>query len=590
MKFEDLLSRMVIAYRKGILVPFTGAGLSVPACSGWVKFVESLEKQAGTVQSNSNGSTANNTSPSMLIRRVDLAVRHLCNQSYEYFVKACRKALNGSTPNEIPPQTRALASIYWPLILTTNYDDWYAAYAVAKPTKILGRSIQDCHELLASLNVSSPPILWALQGFLGGQSKEIPFGIPGGQEKLAELEKQLVIGHHQYQRVINMQNHFRRAFAEVFRSRSFLFVGSGLEEDYFINLFGEILLHYGIGSIPHFAFMVEKSLLDTDFLLSRLNINVITYKAHTELPLMLQRFSEEVKSPKIFQLSGARTETKFALSSQDSKESDWLIIKHQSIPYPIPNNSCVALSLGYRIKDDKKEVLLGSQATSFLQNFPEENCKKCEETAENIHVDLLKNYVYPLLEKEVLGVIARVDGQDKRDLRIIAKATEELLTMSRVNEKKSVHMGMLAAGKQAKWHPIFSLTQMIRGVRRFKKSNKNNSISVYIYLDKDSVLFPFYAEKLHIEELISCEEIRFYGVLLRKNGEQERILLIKKEDASIGEIAEIFGIPDQGWQVETIPAPSPSTTLQNIEDVKNISLENFGVIPGSTLLFVQKLN
>ena len=42
-----------------------------------------------------------------------------------------------------------------------------------------------------------------------------------------ELAGQVVAGHQQYQNAINAHAHFRRAFAEVFRRRSLLFLGSG---------------------------------------------------------------------------------------------------------------------------------------------------------------------------------------------------------------------------------------------------------------------------------------------------------------------------------------------------------------------------
>ena len=119
---------------------------------------------------------------------------------------------------------------------------------------MLGRRLEDCYQVLRSLDEPSPPILWVLQGFLGGQTSQSDKIISDGKRR-RELTNQLVVGHQQYQRVINAEEHFRRAFAEVFRRRSLLFLGSGLLEDYLVNLFGEIIHYHGPGPHPHFALL-----------------------------------------------------------------------------------------------------------------------------------------------------------------------------------------------------------------------------------------------------------------------------------------------------------------------------------------------
>ena len=44
------------------------------------------------------------------------------------------------------------------------------------------------------------------------------------------------MGHDEYRRVTYRDIHFRRAFAEVFRHRSLLFLGSGIRETYLQEL------------------------------------------------------------------------------------------------------------------------------------------------------------------------------------------------------------------------------------------------------------------------------------------------------------------------------------------------------------------
>ena len=79
-------------------------------------------------------------------------------------------------------------------------------------------------------------VVWALQGFLGPR-KNIADQLRG----LTELKSEIVVGHAEYRRTTNREPHFRRCFAEVFRNSSFLFLGAGLAEPYFLNLFDEII-------------------------------------------------------------------------------------------------------------------------------------------------------------------------------------------------------------------------------------------------------------------------------------------------------------------------------------------------------------
>jgi SIR2-like domain len=178
-------------------------------------------------------------------------------------------------------------------VLATNYDDfyWSATASTARPN-VYGRGLEDCHRVLRSLDEATPPILWTLQGFLGGQAEKHE-AIIKDTIRRRELVNQLVVGHQQYQRAINSENHFRRAFAEVFRRRSLLFLGSGLLEDYLVNLFSEIIHHHGPGPYPHFALInvKERERFDSSFLQTRLGIVPVFYKDHNDIPNYLNELS-----------------------------------------------------------------------------------------------------------------------------------------------------------------------------------------------------------------------------------------------------------------------------------------------------------
>src|SRR5207245_11027 len=141
----------------------------------------------------------------LLYRLAETTVSALRPMSREDRNRIYRLALrcDGVATDRIPSQTEALAGVYWPLVLTTNYDDLY--WSATRPTKrpvVLGREREDCHRVLRSLDESHAPILWAIQGFLAGQVASPEDVIPD-QAQRQSLSDQLVVGHQQYQRAVN---------------------------------------------------------------------------------------------------------------------------------------------------------------------------------------------------------------------------------------------------------------------------------------------------------------------------------------------------------------------------------------------------
>src|SRR6266850_6822002 len=138
--FESVLNRLVATYESGRLVPFIGSGMSRPACSDWTGFVQKLEACS------KSPSQENQNSREDLIRRANTAVRKLKGGEAGTFVTAVRTSLSSDETKDssIPPQTVSLARIWWPLVLSTNYDNCYsAAFAESFPNRqlqVVGRS------------------------------------------------------------------------------------------------------------------------------------------------------------------------------------------------------------------------------------------------------------------------------------------------------------------------------------------------------------------------------------------------------------------------------------------------------------------
>lgn len=290
----------------------------------------------------------------------------------------------------MPEQTAALARIPWPLVLTTNYDELFArAYAEADRSNaaisarrrvfsrdvlthheeqllaVLGRSEGDVQRVLSSLAVTDAPILWALQGCL-------PTTTAGVDAPLG-LESEIVVGHEEYRRVTHRQQHFRRAFAEVFRRRSFLFLGSGLQESYFLDLFNEVLEFFGPNPHPHFALACDEDHLDDEFLRTRFNILVVRYEGKFDaLPKMLGTLAGHLRDPGTRASRwGYRFEVAFARRSDSGRpeQCDDLTIVSGGLP-PVRDDGgeCAVLSASLSGANGEK-ALLSDWARAYAPDF-----------------------------------------------------------------------------------------------------------------------------------------------------------------------------------------------------------------------------
>jgi len=103
--FEVVLPRLAAAYHSGKLVPFIGAGMSVPRAVGWQTLVEGLEER---LVSDGADATATQADSDDLIRCANAAAQALRAGA---FVDALRAALFSPAHSDIPGQTLALAHL-----------------------------------------------------------------------------------------------------------------------------------------------------------------------------------------------------------------------------------------------------------------------------------------------------------------------------------------------------------------------------------------------------------------------------------------------------------------------------------------------
>jgi hypothetical protein len=226
--FETLLPRLVATYEAGRLVPFIGSGMSRPICTDWPTFIGALER--ATTQSGADPLDSN-TPRDVLIRRANSAVRTLKRRDRGAFAKAVRAGLLSNEPSSssdglkiqgkdasvYPSQTKSLARLWWPMVLSTNYDNCYAAafhkQFTDRQLAVVGRSAEDCQRVLNSLSTAGRSLLWALQGYLHDvPCRNLRSAVTWG------LEAQLVIGHEEYRRVTYRDLHFGVRLLKSFAS------------------------------------------------------------------------------------------------------------------------------------------------------------------------------------------------------------------------------------------------------------------------------------------------------------------------------------------------------------------------------------
>lgn len=560
MRFDDALPRLIHLYEKGLLVPFIGAGMSMGACEGWEALVAKLEKHASLSVEPSPGEKPDAAS---LIQRANRVARKLRYGGSRSFEDTLRGYLgnDNAVPHSPPAQTQALAAIWWPLVLTTNYDNCFYACVRHSGTRVRGRSPVDCQKVLTSLTAPSAPIIWALQGYLATpcdtHAEDEPYR--------ARLATEVVFGHEEYRRVTHKEPHFRRAFSEVYRSRSLLFLGCGLRDPYLLELFGEVLENLGPNPFPHYAFAKEGE-VDSDFLRTRLNTVVIPYANHSELPELLKALHRGLTAPRVRQMRWTWSMTCGAKLDEDSVGKESLEIVRGELPLPGPGE-CVALSVGRAPQD---LPFLGDMAA-----YISEVCRGKAPPALD-----REGYVTRAGSGPLFFVAPRPVRADKRDLRFVPNAMGELLSAAEAAGFKRVRMQLIASGR---FPPRFSLAKMVRAFARWWASRASD-LKVSIHVVDPNVLFNLSTGRLDISELLSAGDLRFWVQTVTGESASERQLYFASYETPLGELIHELDIP-LSWSMKVSPAPRADDGGERIAELTALSLEELGVVPGATLRF-----
>jgi hypothetical protein len=560
---QDFLALTVSSYHRGLLVPFMGAGMSRPKCASWPELVNNLERLADI-----NATTGVDNSPADLTRRANRAVRVL-RRDKSAFPGVVASALAGSG-TAVPPQTIALSQIWWPLVLTTNYDDLYATAASASfsgPISVAGRSPADCRRILNSLHTPALPLIWALQGYIGTAPEP---------DATQALRHELVIGHDEYRRVTHSNPYFRTAFAEVFRTRSLLFLGSGLQDPYLLDLFGEVLEKAGPNPVPHFA-IVRQGQADSDFLHSSLNIIAYEVTDHDGVLLFLNALRAAIDGERVRERSWS-----YATRSRAHVRlgETWdVCIERAVVPRPA-EGECIAISCGY----ENGKVL----NSGWMQEHADADT--------SLRGQRVDEYLSVPDDQYVVGggptpyyfVIARDrtrggTSRDRRDLRVIGAAMQELLSRAADEGYRLVRAQLLAAGERRVFPPVFSIIEMLRAFGEWKRLNARE-LSLAIQVVDPSVIFALSTGRIDVAELLSGGPMRFWVEIT--GDANARHLNHERPETLLTSIARKFDVPmTAAWRFVVEPSPEPHSRYISLHEARNRTLREIGVVSSSTLRF-----
>jgi hypothetical protein len=597
---DAILRRLIAAHASNLVVPFTGAGISAGSCPMWKEMVRGLEQHAGL----DRPCFPPAAQPQEIIQRANKVVALLKNRSAEALAEALSSVL-ASSEAKPPENAQLLATIRWALTVTTNYDDWFyhcfnsrhanpeAPFYAFSKLVVCGRSRADCARVVNSLRGPDNPILWAIQGFLTGCASKADSVSKSDDYK--RLKYELVVGHEEYRREAHVSVSFRRAFADVFRNRTFLFIGSNLGEPYLLNLFDEVLeLH---GPLPHSHYaIVEGGNVDPAFLRDRLQIRCIEfdngqYYQVTEILDELRRA-----------LTASRARVRqWSVSYTGASRTPWEAQFRHDLNIiegvrPAPTEQvCMAFSVGF--KPGSEKLLIGARAEDYIkEHFQITNVEKVKERAgpEDLIWQLSDGHggYLPACLVVARGGISKLTEKrlSYRDPRIIAPAVHQMLDWAARHDYRQVQSSVLATAKaRTEWPPYLSLIEMIRGYATWRNNPSNPEVRLTIHTQDQLIVGLLRSGRLNLSELVtSPEETRFWIRIHRGVSDIQSFLEYAPNDHTLAEVLEKYCLPETGWVAEIIPNPwgtrgPPRDMLKPGCALSDWSVLAAGLFPGSTL-------
>jgi len=201
----------------------------------------------------------------------------------------------------------------------------------------------------------------------------------------------------------------------------------------------------------------------------------------------------------------------------------------------------------------------------------------------------------------VLLAIARKskkNGGATRDLRRVADVTAHALSVAADRGATTVSLMLLSASPHAgRWPRVFSLVEMLRGIRHYaysRPAGRHAPLRVILHdtaaarpadrAPSCAVWYAIESGRFNPAEVLDCEALRFF-VEIHLDGGITRMPMYVVGDKTIGQVANYLGLAE-GWEVLLDPDPAPKRRAKPIDSTR--SLLDAGVVPGSTLRFIRR--
>jgi hypothetical protein len=540
--------------------------MSRPLCADWRDLIRSLENAARITK---RPEIDDGTPTEELVQRADAATQRLRRGPPEDFNCKLIKALFGKQKHfeydQVPKQTRDLAQIAWPLVLTTNYDNAYVYAHECQFGKdglaVVGRSAEDCQRVLTSLSVAGRTLLWALQGHLG---KPFEVSAPAGADK-RWLSAEVVIDYSEYRRVTHRAPHFRRAFAEVFRHRSLLFLGSGHKEDYLQDLFGEVLEIYGPSTRTHFAIMPEGE-VDPRFMYERFQIAVIGYPKdeHSKLQEWLSKLKSQLDKATGVPISWGWGTLENDATGDVRESKPELEFSRSPLPRVKGSRECLVVSAGGSRK--RKDFMLSAKDRTSIRETVEGWGVQEGDQPTIVDED---GYVGEYKGKDgqttnVFAVKARPGDGDEKDLSEIGKAADAIFRLV-APRYECIRMQLLAAGggtdatKENSWSvrafpTRFSFIEIVRAWGRWRRKNADNGCRLVLHVVDAALAREITSGRIDVLEIFRSRDLRFWAEVVESPDKLERRLFqVQPENTALCDVCDELGLRPTEWTLEISP-------------------------------------
>jgi SIR2-like protein len=419
-----------------------------------------------------------------------------------------------------------------------------------------------------------------IQGFIGGLAAPATT-LPNWRKK--ELCKQLVVGHEEYRREAYRSVGFRRAFSEVFRSRSFLFIGSGLSEGYFENLFDETLELQG--TLPHMHYaLVKKGSLNARFLHERFQIEIIEYDDHKRVADWLGALHREIidrQSRTV--LWGITLHGKDEHRTGDEIWPDLQIVR--SALLKPAKGECLLISAGVRRGDKPACSKSGLKLLqTHLVGLSTDDAKLISKKDES---KVWRFGTFPAFAAAARSL--KSFGRDARDARTVYDAMNRALAYALQSGFQRMYANLLGVGKKRVFAAHVSLIQMIRAFSDFNaQAPQANRLKLTVCIVNPAAIHLLCSGRLDIAEVIYVEKVRFWVEIWRSAEQILRFLEFAEPSCTLRDVLGRFDLPSDGWHALVIPAPTRSAkeilAREIMVDAKEQwTVSNAGLMPGSTL-------